>query len=80
MAGNDRNIFRTKEGMWANKRQGASKAASLHSTQRKAEDAGRDMLRKSGGGELITHGLDGKIRSKDTIAKPDPNPPKDQEH
>lgn len=80
MAGNDRNIFHTKDGQWANKRQGASRAGSLHDTQKQAEDAGRDMLKKSGGGELITHGLDGKIRSKDTIARPDHNPPKDTEH
>ncbi len=39
------------------------------------------MLGNSGGGELITKGRNGKIRSKDTI-KPgnDPNPPKDKEH
>jgi hypothetical protein len=39
------------------------------------------MLGNQGGGELSTHGRDGKIRSKDTI-KPgnDPNPPRDTEH
>lgn len=39
------------------------------------------MLKKSGGGELITKGKDQKIRSKDTI-KPgyDSCPPKDKEH
>ncbi len=80
MAGNDRNIYRTTGGVWANKRQGASRAAGLHSTQREAENAAREMLRNSGGGELITHGTNGRIRSKDTIAKPDPNPPRDTEH
>ena len=39
------------------------------------------MLKNQGGGELITKGLDGKIRSKDTIPPGnDPNPPKDKEH
>ena len=80
MADNDRNIFKNKDGKWVNKRQGADQAGSLHDTQREAEDAAREMLKNSGGGELITHGLDGKIRSKDTIGKPDPYPPKDTEH
>jgi hypothetical protein len=38
------------------------------------------MLRNSGGGELTTHGRDGKIRSKDTIGGNDPMPPRDTEH
>ena len=77
----DRMIYRTPDGKWVNKRLGASKASSVHDTQKEAEDAGRNMLRNQGGGELITKGLNGKIRSKDTI-KPgnDPLPPKDKEH
>ena len=77
---NDRTVYRTTEGDWANKKNSASKASSLHSTQIQAEDAARQMLKNQGGGELTTKGLDGKIRSKDTIASKDPNPPKDQEH
>jgi hypothetical protein len=38
------------------------------------------MLLNQGGGELTTKGVEGKIRSKDTIGRPDPNPPKDREH
>ena len=53
----------------------------MHSTQKAAEDAARQMLKNQGGGELTTKGLDGKIRSKDTITPGnDPNPPKDKEH
>jgi hypothetical protein len=38
------------------------------------------MLKNQGGGELTTKGVDGRIRSKDTIAPgKDPNPPKDKE-
>ncbi len=80
MADNDRNVYPTGDGQWANKRQGADRPASLHDTQREAEDTAREMLRNSGGGELITHGVDGRIRSKDTIARPDPLPPRDTEH
>ncbi len=80
MAENDRNVFPTDDGRWANQRQGAGQPASVHDTQREAEEAAREMLRNSGGGELITHGRDGQIRSKDTIGKPDPFPPRDREH
>ena len=80
MADNDRSVYRTSDGKWANKRHGASRPASKHATQREAEYKARDMLRNSGGGELNTHGRDGRIRSKDTIGKPDPFPPRDTEH
>jgi len=78
---NDRMVYQKPDRTWANKRLGAGKASSVHRTQKEAEDAAREMLRNSGGGELITKGRNGKIRSKDTI-KPgnDPNPPKDKEH
>jgi len=77
---NDRIVYKTKDGDWANKKNSSDKASSLHSTQKAAEDAARTMLKNQGGGELTTKGLDGKIRSKDTIASKDPNPPKDKEH
>lgn len=77
---NDRMVYK-RGNDWFNKRNCATKASSLHSTQREAEDVARKMLKKSGGGELITKGLDQKIRSKDTIAPGnDPLPPRDKEH
>ena len=79
--GKDRTVSRRRDGKWANKRNDNSRASSLHDTQKEAQRAAKDMLRKQGGGELTTKGRDGKIRSKDTIAPGhDPNPPKDQEH
>ncbi len=77
----DRIVYRREDGKWANKRNDASRPSSTHDTQREAEAEARRMLGSQGGGELTTKGLDGKIRSKDTI-KPgnDPNPPKDKEH
>jgi hypothetical protein len=79
---NDRIVFRrTEDKKWINERLGSERASSIHETQAEAERAAREMLKNSGGGELITKGLDGKIRSKDTIAPAhDPNPPKDTEH
>lgn len=76
---NDRIVYK-RGNEWVNKRNDADRASSLHSTQHEAEAAAREMLRNQGGGELTTKGVDGRIRSKDTIGKPDPNPPRDKEH
>ena len=77
----DRMVYRNSNGEWANKKQSASRASSVHRTQKEAENAARRMLNKSGGGELTTKGRNGKIRSKDTIAPGnDPKPPIDTEH
>lgn len=66
---------------WINKRLDADRASSRHSTQGAAEAAARQMLTNQGGGELITKGENGRIRSKDTIAPGnDPYPPRDREH
>ncbi len=78
---NDRIVYRNEDGDWVNKRIGADRATSKHDTQREAEQAARQNLQNQGGGELITKGRDGQIRSKDTIPPGnDPNPPKDREH
>lgn len=77
----DRTIYRRPDGDWANKRNDAGRASSVHDTQKEAIDAARDMLENQGGGELTTKGRDGKIRSKDTIPPGnDPIPPRDKEH
>jgi len=74
-------VFRRDDGQWVNKKTDSDRASSLHGKQSEAEKAARGMLHNSGGGELITKGLDGKIRSKDTIAPAkDPCPPRDKEH
>lgn len=77
----DRMVYRREDGQWANERNDADKASSLHNTQGAAEQAAREMLQNQGGGELTVKGLDGKIRSKDTIPPGnDPTPPHDREH
>ena len=49
--------------------------------QSDADKRAAKILGNIGGGERITQGRDGKIRSKDTISPGnDPNPPKDGEH
>ncbi|WP_406873566.1 DUF2188 domain-containing protein [Aminobacter sp. P9b] len=77
----DRMVYRRPDGTWANERNDASRASSVHDTQKAALEAAKSMLEKQGGGELTTKGVDGKIRSKDTIAPGnDSNPPRDKEH
>jgi hypothetical protein len=77
----DRTVYRRSDGKWANKRNDTSRATSLHDTQQGAIDAARTNLQNQGGGELITHGRNGRIRSKDTIPPGnDPLPPRDKEH
>ncbi|MGQ7791267.1 DUF2188 domain-containing protein [Faunimonas sp. B44] len=79
--GRDRTIYQRPDGKWANKRNDADRASSIHSTQAGAAVTGRKMLGNQGGGELTIKGLSGRIRSKDTISPGrDPNPPRDREH
>ena len=79
--GTDRTVFRREDGKWVNQRDAASRPAGVHDTQEVAAKEARGMLKNQGGGELTIHGVDGKIRSKDTIAPGnDPNPPRDKEH
>lgn len=79
--GRDHMVYQRPDGSWANKRNDASKASSVHPTQREAERAAKEMLGNQGGGELITKGRDQKIRGKDTIPPgSDPFPPRDREH
>ena len=64
----DRTISRRPDGSWENKRNDSKRASSVHTTQKGAQDAARQMLKNQGGGELATKGVDGKIRDKDTVA------------
>ena len=76
---NDRSVFK-RDGNWVNKKDSASKASSIHDTQEEAIESARKNLENQGGGELKTMGRNGRIRSKDTILKKDPFPPRDKEH
>lgn len=81
MSSKNRTISRRPDGTWENKRNDSDRASTLHETQRGAAERARELLERQGGGELTIKGVDGKIRSKDTIAPGhDPNPPKDKEH
>lgn len=68
-------------GGWDIVKPGAKRASGNELTQREADKRAGEILSNAGGGERITKGTDGKIRSKDTIPPAsDPNPPRDKEH
>ena len=77
----DRTVYQRDDGKWANMKNDADRASSVHDTQREAAHTAKAMLQNQGGGELTTMGRSGQIRGKDTI-KPgnDPCPPRDREH
>lgn len=58
-------VTQTDSGQWQVRREGAEKASGVFDTQREADARARDLATKSGG-ERITQGRDGRIRSKDS--------------
>ncbi|WP_139005455.1 DUF2188 domain-containing protein [Arthrobacter crystallopoietes] len=58
---------------WQAKRDGASRASSVHSTQAGAAKAAKSYSANNGGGEVRISGTDGRIRAKDTV-KPGEDP------
>ena len=77
MTGSNRRTVAPHNGRWAVEKPGTSRVSSIHDTQREAQDVARAALKRTGGGELVTLGTNGQIRSKDTIAPGhDPFPPR----
>ena len=74
----DIHVVPHKDGGWATKREGASRAGSRHRTQAEAIDqakgtAIREKL------EVVIHRPDGRIRDSDSYGN-DPHPPHDEKH
>lgn len=68
MAGrNRRDVVPDSNGGWTVRAPGAKRASARTQTQAAAQERAREILRNSGGGELQTHGRNGRIRAKDTI-------------
>jgi hypothetical protein len=69
-----------KSGGWSVIKEGAEKGR-FAPTQRAAEKMAKNFATNAGGGEVVIHGRDGKIRDKDTMAPArDPFPPRDKKH
>lgn len=65
-----------REGGWARVREGSSKAASVHRTQKDAVRAARNQAVKERV-DVITHGRDGRIRDHRSYGN-DPMPPRER--
>lgn len=63
------------DGDWKVKREGASRADSVHEGKGDAVDRAKDLAKEAPLGQIIIHGQDGKIQTEHTYGK-DPNPPK----
>jgi hypothetical protein len=75
---NDRHVVPSRDGGWDVRRPDGDRASSHHDTQKDATDRARAIVSNLGGGEVVIHGKDGKIRDKDTVPPGnDPNPPRD---
>lgn len=75
----NRHVVRHGTG-WGVRAPGASRVGSTHGTQAAAERAAKAAARKAGGGEVVIHGRNGRIRDSDTVGRRDPFPPRDKKH
>lgn len=75
--GKNQHVVRRGTG-WAVIGAGNSRATKVAKTQKQAINVAK-RIAKHQGSELVTHGRDGRIRSKDSYGN-DPNPPRDTEH
>lgn len=62
------------QGKWSVRRAGSTRASATYSTQREAIERAREIARNQGT-ELYIHGMDGRIRERNTYGS-DPFPPK----
>ncbi len=73
MSSKNQHVVPHKDG-WAVKGEGSKRASSVHKTQASAIDSARSIT-KNQSSELLIHGKNGQIRSRDSHGK-DPYPPK----
>ncbi len=78
MPRNERHVVPNPDGGWDVRTPGAQRSSGHTDTQAEAIDRARQIVSNTGGGEVVIHGQDGRIRDSDTIAPGnDPNPPRD---
>ena len=65
MASANQHVARRSDGTWQVKTEGASKAYRVTNTQAEAISIGRNVSRNQNS-ELFIHGVDGKIRARDS--------------
>lgn len=76
---NERHVVQNSDGGWDVKAPGAKRASAHTTTQADAIARAKEIVGNAGGGEVVTHGRDGKIRNSDTVRPGnDPFPPRDK--
>lgn len=79
MPRNERHVTPHPDGGWQVSNPGSERASARTPTQAEAVSRAREILGNSGGGEIVIHGRDGRVRDSDTVAPGnDPNPPRDR--
>ena len=80
MSRNERHVVPNPEGGWDVVAPNSGRASSHHGTQAEAIARAREIVHNTGGGELVIHGTDGRIRDSDTVPPGhDPFPPRDKD-
>jgi len=75
---NERHVTPHEDG-WQVVAPSADRASAVAPTQADAIDRAREIVQNLGGGEVVIHGRDGRIRDSDTVAPGnDPHPPRDR--
>ncbi len=76
MAKKSYHVIAKSDGQWSVKRTGADRVTGKFSTQKEAEQEARNIIKRSGGGEIIVHKKDGRVSTRVTLSS-NQNPPKD---
>lgn len=78
---NKRHVVPDPSGGWNVKAPNSKKASAHTRTQAEAERRAKEIVGNLGGGEVVVHRTDGKIRDSDTVPPGnDPHPPEDTKH
>ena len=79
MPRNKRHVVPNPDGGWDVKAPGANRASAHTRTQGEAIGRAREIVGTAGGGEIVIHGRDGRIRDSDiVVAESDPSPQRDK--
>ena len=62
----DRYVVPTEDG-WQVQKKGAQRASAKAATQAEAVERATEIVTKDGGGKVVVHGTDGKVRETHTV-------------
>ena len=80
MGKNDRHVVKNPVKGWDVKAGGAKRSSAHESTQGAAERRAKEIVRNAGGGEVVIHDRQGRIRDKDTVAPGNESSVRDTKH